>query len=182
MDTSIVNAYRLLRTLYSHQKSQTKHYLFRKRLANKPIDIGLAEHLETIEEPVPPSPVTESTSSDSNFLGPLFFSSPQAPHTPISSSPTTGPLPQPLPPDSQAGLERILYISARSKPPQPVQFPPPTTHSYDQQPTRTHCVFCRWKKATSGGSSTVQVRSVNKHCRECNISLCYECFTVFHCN
>jgi len=184
LDTSIVNAYRLLRTLYPHQKSQTKHYLFRERLANKLIDIGLAEHLEMIEEPAPPSPVTESTSPDSNSLDPLFFSSSQAPslHAPISSSPTTGPLRQPLPPNSHRGLERILYISARSKPPQPVQFPPPTTHSYDQQPTRTRCVFCRWKKATGGGSSTVQVRSVNKRCRECNISLCYECFTVFHRN
>ena len=46
LDTSIVNTYRLLRTLYPHQKSQTKHYLFCERLANKLIDIGLAEHLE----------------------------------------------------------------------------------------------------------------------------------------
>ena len=53
LDTSIINAYRLLKTLYPNQPGRSQHYLFRERLANKLIDIGLRETSKELELHLP---------------------------------------------------------------------------------------------------------------------------------
>ena len=54
LDTSIINSYRLLKTLYPHHKGWSQHYLFRERLANKRIYIGLWES-ESLDDSAEPS-------------------------------------------------------------------------------------------------------------------------------
>jgi len=90
----------------------------------------------------------------------------------------------PRPPTTPPVIPKVIYIPrANSAPkgskPCPVAYPPPSTHLLEQRPTRTLCIFCRWQRSQHR-SPQVKVKSVNLGCRECNLTLCRECFSLFH--
>ena len=67
--------------------------------------------------------------------------------------------------------------SRNRPPPQPVVFPPPSSHLYEQRPTRSRFLLCRWKSKADKG---VKIRSISFGCRESNYPLCRDCFVEFH--
>ena len=59
LDTTIVNSYRIMKTLYPYRKARSQHYFFREDLADKLIDVGIHEGRQTDHssfEPTPSSP------------------------------------------------------------------------------------------------------------------------------
>jgi hypothetical protein len=78
-------------------------------------------------------------------------------------------------------LDRTPYISKHSTAPSPIHFPAPSTHHLEGRPTRTLCLFCRWKRTSSSSvDHTKKVKSVNTGCQECAVTLCQPCFVEFH--
>jgi len=148
LDTAIVNSYRIMKTLYPHRKVRSQHLFFREDLADKLIEIGSYE-----------GEYMDGSSSE-----PL--ATPPSPPRPTTSS------------TPSAHSERLTpYTSRNRPPPQPVVFPPPGSHLYEQRPTRSRCLLCRWKSKADKG---VKIRSISFGCRECNYPLCRDCFVEFH--
>ena len=138
LDTTIINSYRIRKTLFPNRKGRSHHYLFREDLADKLIEHGLYTIRNTdrssSEPTAPPAPHTESERSNS-------------------------------------------YACQNRPPPRPISFPPPHSHHYEQRPTRSKCLWCRWKRVTDKG---IKIKSIYLGCRECNYALCRDCFVEFH--
>ena len=153
LDTSLVNAYRIQRMMNPHRRLQSEHFHFRSDVADQLILDGI----RLTEQATPP----------------------------ISSSPPSSlsiPIPQELkvPYISRSNYSANCFPPKKSKP-TPVAFPPPSAHSLEQRPTRSLCILCRWQRSqVLFKLEAVKVKSVNLGCRECNVTLCRDCFFLFH--
>jgi len=164
LDTSLVNAYRIQRTINSHsgspRKLQSEHFHFRSEVVDQLIHTGI--HLNETAT----SPPGRLSSPPSLRLVPREPKATYIPRT-RGSCPTpskdSGPTPATFPPPG----------------PTPVTFPPPEAYTLEQRPTRTLCLLCRWHR-TQDPSGTAKVKSVYWGCRECNQALCRSCFSLFH--
>jgi len=73
------------------------------------------------------------------------------------------------------------YFPAKHFKPTLVRFPPQVSHSLEQCPTRIFCILYRWQRSEGLlKPEVVKVKSVNSGCRECNVTLCQDCFSLFH--
>ena len=138
LDTTIINAYRIMKTLFPNSKGRSHHFFFREDLADKLIQNRLY------------------TSSNTDHSSPES-TSPPAPHT------------------EQKRFNS--YAHQNRPPPQPVSFPPPRSHHYEQRPTRSQYLWCLWKKVTD---KEIKIKSIYLGCRECNYALYHDCFVEFH--
>lgn len=148
-----MNAYRIQRKINSHRRLRSEHFHFHSEVVDKLILNGIRlseQKLSLISSSSPPS---------------LYI-----------------PIPREL---------KVAYISRSSNSinrlppkkskPTPVTFPPPITHNLEQRPTRSLCLLCRWQRSqVILKLEAVKVKSVNSGCRKCNITLCLDCFFLFH--
>jgi len=163
LDTSLVNAYRIQKTINStgYRKLQSEHFRFRSEVADQLIHSGIT-HSEEVT--VIPS------------VGPIDISPPNAfPSIPAPREPKVTYI-------RRAQSSHTTTAPTLRPQPTPVTFPPPSSHTFEHRPTRTLCLFCRWLRAEDSflGRPERKVRSINTGCRECNYTLCRECFFVFH--
>jgi len=166
LDTSLVNAYRIHRTISSHsntgRKLQSEHFHFRSDVADQLINTGI--HLNE-----------RATSPSSSVSSPPHFR--PAPREPkVTYIPRTRGKSSCPTPSEDSGSTPAAFPPPR---PTPVTFPPPEAHTLEQRPTRTLCLLCCWHRSQDL-SRTAQVKSVSWGCRECNQALCRSCFLLFH--
>ena len=188
LDTTIVNAYRMQRILSPGRKYKSQHFHFRLQLANTLIETGLMQsQLSTTKFPAPKSPSHPSMLS---HTGPYASHHTTAPESEQSTL-IAHPLPSSEPGSSQVSRsqasrceEKRFYVlnpkkskHSHAQKPVPISFPTPQTHRYEQRPTHTRCILCRWYKLHETQRT---VRSVNGGCQECDYALCRSCFPIFH--
>lgn len=137
----------------------------------------------------PPLPFNRPSSTPSSLTlyslpattgNPGSFNPEASTHKPTAIA--TKPLPHP--PTTARVIPKVIDLtptntSSKGSKPYPVAYPPPSTHSLEQRPTRTLCIFCCWQRSQDQ-SGHLKVKSVNLGCRECNLTLCRECFSLFH--
>ena len=185
LDTTLVNAYRIQRTFHSHQPIWSTHYTFRTRVAEKLIQKGLKLQ-NPMTEPLSTTP--PSTTPTSSPLTP--FSATISPTQSFKPEASTHNLPPvttkwcPCSPTTLQVIPKVIYIPLANSTPKgsklcPVTHFPPSTHLLEQCPTCSLCIFCRWQWSQHR-SLQVKVHSVNLGCRECNLTLYRECFSLFH--
>ena len=206
LDTTLVNAYRIQRTLLSHRPIRSEHYFFRTRVADQLIQHSLnLQNLKTesslptpAPSPSPPDlqpPMHPPPSYRISPRSPLYTSTSYSPPATIPTQnscpaasnlkPQTTTTKQPhQPPITPPVIPKLTYIPhtdtyRKGSKPCPVTYPLPLSHTLEQRPTRTLCVFCRWRRSQDS-SRRLKVKSVNLGCRECNLTLCCECFSLFH--
>jgi len=150
LDTSLVNAYRIQKTMNPGRNLRSEPFHFRSEVVDQLILDGIHSS-ELAPSPTLPSPFPSASSYLSN------------------------------PPDLKvAYISCPQYSTSQSPPknskPTPVSYPPPATHNLEQRPTRTLCIFCRWRRSQAPLEAT-KVKSVNLGCCECNVTLCRDFFS-----
>ncbi|RPA91850.1 hypothetical protein L873DRAFT_1780403 [Choiromyces venosus 120613-1] len=132
LDTSLVNAYRIQRTINSpaYWKQQSQHFHFRSEVADKVIHEGIRlNETETslqsgLSSPNSPRPVPREPKV-------TYIPHTHRSHHTLRTDSRTGPTPAAFPPPR----------------PTPVTFPPPEAHTLEQRPTRTLCLLCHWQRS-----------------------------------
>ena len=140
-----------------HRRLRSEHFHFRSEVADQLILDGIHLSEQALS-------LIHSSPSPSSFLSvPILreLKVPYISHSHNSSTPGH-------------------FLPKNSKP-TPVSFPPPFSHSLEQRPTRTLCIFCHWQRSqVLQKLEVIKVKSVNLGCRECNVTLCRDCFSPFH--
>jgi hypothetical protein len=132
---------------------------FRDELADMPFKTGLTEYEGSLHH--------------------TPFESPQSPlpgQPPVSHAPHSNPEP-PKSTTRPTHGHAWIQMKKRTQFPKPTRYPVPTLHHYEQWPTRSFCLLCRWKKSRD---MVEQTKSVNMGCQECGCCLCRDCFHEFH--